>query len=210
MSVVELAGAIASRFSPESHCLVGISGLDCAGKSTLAERLARRSDWGRPAQIVSVDDFLHPRRIRNANPDQLRGYYHETFDLDAIFAVLRQARSAVDFAVEVPVLDWQSDTPGRRVFSASRPSLFLVEGVFLFRPPLVDLFDLRIWIDLSFDDALARALRRERDLAYYASTEAIRDRYLRRFFPAQRHHIDVDRPASQSLVVQATHLEEPP
>jgi hypothetical protein len=51
---------------------VGISGIDCAGKSTLAEDLLGELE---PALVVSGDEFTGPMSERYAEPDEGLGYY---------------------------------------------------------------------------------------------------------------------------------------
>lgn len=63
----------------------------------------------------------------------------------------------------------------------------------------IDQFDLRIWVETSFDESLRRAKVRPRDVSYYGTAEAIVSRYESRFHPAQRIHLRDDRSVQHHL-----------
>jgi hypothetical protein len=52
---------------------------------------------------------------------------------------------------------------------------------------------------VDFEVALQRAERRDAEL--FGSSAAVRDRYLRRYFPAQRHYLETVRPKERADVV---------
>lgn len=57
----------------------------------------------------------------------------------------------------------------------------IVDGAFLFRPELVDCWDFTVWIDVSFDEMINRAVAR--DVAWVGSPEKVRRRYVERYVP---------------------------
>ncbi len=120
------------------------------------------------ATRVCIDDFLHPKEVRYARGDESpEGYYEDSFDLHAF-------REAVLVAAGPVVAD----------------------GVFLQRPELDDLWDLRIWVDVSFEESLRRAEARDAHLM-----ENVRVRYERRYHPGQRLYIDRVDPRSRADIV---------
>lgn len=96
--------------------------------------------------------------------------------------------------LEFDSLEPTTDVITRRRLDFSPPVIAIVEGVLLFRAPVLDLLDYAIWIDLKFAESRSRAARRPRDLAYYPDSQAILDRYDTRFHPAQRVHLAADDP----------------
>jgi uridine kinase len=146
---------------------IAVDGIDCAGKSTFADRLSALLQ----ATRLSVDDFLRPveeRHARGVNSPE--GYYHDSFDNAAFRAA---------------------------VLAASHP--LVADGVFLQRPELDDLWDLRIWVDVSFEEALERAVVRDAELF-----DDVRDRYQRRYFPGQRLYLGEVDPRSRADIVVAS------
>jgi uridine kinase len=177
MAVEELANRIGAIRRPHP-VRVAIDGIDAAGKTTLADELAavlRRRGW--EVVRVSVDDFLRPRAERyrrgKLSPE---GYYHDSFD----YAALREALGA----------------------HSSQGSILLVDGVFLLRPELVGLWDLRIFLSVDPDEALRRAL--DRDEALFGSREEAERRYRLRYQPGQRLYFAEARPLEAADVVVRT------
>jgi uridine kinase len=78
-------------------------------------------------------------------------------------------------------------------------AIVLVEGVFLFRPQILPLLDLKVWLDISFDDALARAVVRDADAM--GGRDGVRRRYATRYFPGQRLHLERERPRDAADLV---------
>lgn len=146
---------------------IAVDGIDCAGKTTFADRLAALLQAGR----VSADDFLRPIEERHARGvDSPEGYYRDSFNNDAF-------RAAV----------------------LASPEPLVADGVFLQRPELADLWDLRIWLDISFDAALERAVVRDAELF-----DDVRARYERRYLPGQRLYLDEVDPRSCADIVVAS------
>jgi len=76
--------------------------------------------------------------------------------------------------------------------------VIVLECIFLFKRGYRDHFDLAIWIDCSFDRALERAVRRAQEKLNEADTVRA---YETVYFPAQRIHLDQDRPRETADVI---------
>lgn len=187
----------------ERNYIIGISGIDGAGKSTLADHLcARLRAQALPHYLVDIDSFLRPRKVRNLNPDQAVGYYEETFEFEKIFdQFIKPLREQATLAKTFDLIEWPGDTYKKKKFRVDGPLFLVLEGVFLFKRPYVDLFDLRVWIDISFGASLRRVHARHRDQEYYSSADAINDRYQSRFYPGQRLHFERDEPKLTAHIV---------
>lgn len=185
-----------------SNLIVGISGIDGSGKSTYAASLERSlRDRGLVVGQVTLDDFLHPKKIRHANPNQIEGYYKDNFDFRSLVeAVVDPVGEAISVQSTHPVLELETDQILEKDFSFDGPGVLIVEGVFLFKKELRQKFDVKIWLDVSFETAMERVTRRRRDQRY-GDVEAIRSRYEERFFPTQRFHLKRDRPAECADVI---------
>jgi uridine kinase len=182
---------IATRRRLGRTTAVGISGIDCAGKSTLARTLARDlRAAGEDAVVIGGDDFNRPRAERSTLPAEDRDYGFDYGEL--IREVLVPSRRGDRVEARLRVKDWDEDAWEERDFVVEPGAVVLLEGVFLFRPEVVPFLDLKIWLDIGFDDALERALVRDADAM--GGPDGVRERYATRYFPGQRLHLERDRP----------------
>lgn len=144
--------------------LVGIDGVDGAGKTVFADELAdvlqaRR----RPVLRASVDGFHNPRAVRyrrgRRSPE---GFFLDSYDYQALRERLldplgpagsRQIIHAIyDVATEQPV-----QVPSEAV---GEDTVLVVDGIFLHRPELRAYWDLSVFLDVSFEVSIPRGAAR--------------------------------------------------
>jgi uridine kinase len=191
---------------------VAVDGVDAAGKTTLADELRPLIEArGRAVLRATIDGFHRPRAERyRRGPTSPEGYYRDSFDYEALRRELleplgpggdRLHRTRVfDLHADEPVLDPSAWAP--------EGAVLLLDGVFLLRPELNDLWDVRVYVEIEPEEALRRALVRDEDL-FGSPDEALR-RYRNRYAPAQRLYLDeVDPAALADVVVENTDLSTP-
>jgi uridine kinase len=163
--------------------IVGIDGVDGAGKTTFADSLA--ASLSRPAVRVSVDDFHNFAAVRyRRGRESAKGYWLDAFDygrlVSDVFRPLREAgryrRASHDLARDEPLdVPWETAPPG---------SVVIVDGLFLQRAELAGWFDLVVYLDVPFEVAAARLRARDGDrpldryvgasLIYFAECDPLR------------------------------------
>jgi uridine kinase len=182
---------------------VAIDGPDVAGKTILADELApvlERS--GRPVIRASVDGFHRPRAERFARgPESPEGYYLDSFDYPALRAALldplgpggnRQYRRRV--------FDFRTDTPeATPTETAPAKAILVLDGIFLLRRELIDLWEFSVFVAVTFAETQRRAAAR--DVALLGSEEAVRHRYAVRYVPGQQLYYGQARPQTKADVV---------
>jgi uridine kinase len=191
---------------------VGIDGVDGVGKTTLADELVQPlARLGREVIRASVDGFHRPRVMRyGRGADSPEGYFLDSFDYTALRSELldplgpagsRRFRRAVfdyrtDRAVDLPHETAQAD------------AILLFDGVFLQRPELADVWDIRVWVEAPFDITVARAVVRAAAAGDRAAE--IRAAYERRYVPGQLIYMDRCRPRDAAdIVIDNANLESP-
>jgi uridine kinase len=182
---------------------VAFDGPDAAGKTTLADELAPvLRDRGRRVIRASVDGFHRPRAARYARgADSAVGYYLDSFDYDAVRDVLLDPLGpGGDRSYRRAIFDHRVDRPvAGPVESASPSAVLLFDGVFLQRPELREGFDLCVFLAVSFDEVLRRAL--EREVPLLGSRDDVERRYRTRYIPGQRLYFAQARPEERADVV---------
>jgi uridine kinase len=181
----ELGDALAAVRASDGLTRIGIDGVDGAGKTRLAEELAQElTSRGRPAVRVSLDQFERGKAERYERGDfSPEGFYRDSFDLER-------------FRVHVLSIEGPPAV------------VIVVDGVFLQRPELADLWDATVWVEADIDVAADRGAERNR--VWFDSLDETHERYRVRYKPAQRRYIEEQRPHERAtFVFRNTDLAEP-
>ena len=144
---------------------VGIDGVDGAGKTTFADELADVLE-ARGVQVIraSADDFHHPRSVRyRRGRHSPEGFFLDSFDLGQLRRRLldplgpdgdrRFVRRVHDVAT-----DGQIDAD---VEVARDGQVLVLDGLFLHRAELRDVWELSIYLDVPFVVSVARMADRD-------------------------------------------------
>ncbi len=193
----ELAARIAGLSLPHPT-KVAIDGVDAAGKTTLADSLARHMrEGGHEIIRASVDGFHKPRADRYARGELSPvGYYEDSFDCDKLVQLLLlplSEQGPSEFRREA--FDYVNDTPVKANAETCSPNaILLFDGVFLLRPELNSWWDYRVFVDVSRKTTLQRGITR--DAPQMGGRKLAERRYLRRYFPGQDMYFQRVRPRS--------------
>jgi uridine kinase len=207
----ELAKLISS-IQLDHSTRVAIDGVDCSGKTTLANELADViSQIGFPVIRASIDGFHHPRAHRyQLGPDSPEGFFLHSFNYPLVKELLldplgsggncRFCTAAFDVRADIPVpLVWQEASPN---------SIVLVDGIFLLRPELIGCWDYRVFLDVDFRIVLKRAGTRDQYL--FGNRDAVEAQYQRRYIPGQKIYFQTCHPLENTdLVIDNNDFENP-
>lgn len=187
--------------------VIGISGIDASGKTAFTRALAEAlGQDGYKVQMIHLDDFHHPAEIRRSNSvPPAQAYYTRTFDYPRVIKELLQPiQSGLPLTKELLCLDLEKDTFCLiRRYEIDRNTIVLMEGVFLFRPELLDLIDYKIHLHIDFDTCLKRVVARDGYL--FGSPEDIIRRYKEKYLPGQSlYFLDANPMESADLVLDNT------
>jgi uridine kinase len=173
--------------------LVGISGIDGAGKGWVTERLASALQGvGHRVAVLHVDGWLNLPSIRFHTDRPAEHFYHHALRLDAFVDRLLLplgAERAVDVVTDYA--EERATTFRPQQYSFQDIDVVLAEGIYLFKRSYRPLFNLAVWVACSPETALERAIARAQEgLPPKATVEA----YRRIYFPAQQIHAERDAP----------------
>lgn len=193
--------------------LVGIDGVDAAGKTTLADKLAvRLKECNRQIIRASIDGFHNPKAIRyRKGRNSPNGYYQDSFNHHLIIDKLLKPLSSGDLKYKEVVFDYRIDdevnVPSKK---ADKDAILIMDGIFLFRPELLNYWDIKIFLDVSFDMTLQRAIKRAKDQETPDSEQEIIDIYNRRYIPGQRLYFQEASPQEKvDILIDNTNYENP-
>jgi len=144
--------------------LIGLPSSDCI------DVLAHGSDNS------EIDELI---RKKGENPVQ--AYIDNAFNLDMLIdTILKPTKRGEAIQTILRHLDLETDLMSRDVtYDIDSSTIILVEGVLLYRKPLDDCFDYRVFLDIPFREMIRRA--EERDVPRFG--EQFLQRYKEKYIP---------------------------
>jgi phosphoglycolate phosphatase-like HAD superfamily hydrolase/uridine kinase len=190
---------------PDKAFVIGITGIDGSGKTTFAEALEKHlKENNIPTQVIHLDDFHNPKSIRYDGNDQAYNYYNKSFDLKTIIEkLLAPIQKKNPISLKLTTLDWQTDKYDNVTKYNVKPSTIVIfEGVFLFRKELAPYIDLKVFLDIPFEESKQRAAIRD--------PEAILEKYDTKYLPAQQKYLTEYPPTKVAgIIIDNTNWEYP-
>lgn len=182
---------------------VGINGIDGSGKTTFAAALADELRTKTQRQVVtfSIDGFHNPRSIRyQKGRDSAEGFYKDSFQFETFQSVLKTLKTPNGTAIPLRVFDVRTDQAANEALTnVTADAIVLIEGILIFVPLLAPHFDFKIYLDVPFDVALQRMLKRDADL-FETEEEEIK-LFESRYKPGQQLYMNEVDPKKISDVV---------
>lgn len=193
MNIAEAILSKRSEVPTERGMLVGISGIDGSGKGHITAKIAAELT-GSNIAVINVDGWLNLPDVRFDPSDPAENFYANGIRLDEMFRRLVLPLKS-DRCVDI-LMDYTEETANAfrpHTYRFSDIDIILLEGIFLFKKQYAAHFDLKIWIECSFETALERAIGRSQE--GLSAEETVRA-YETIYFPAQRIHFAKDDPRS--------------
>ncbi|MBX7055670.1 MAG: uridine kinase [Pyrinomonadaceae bacterium] len=173
--------------------IIGICGGTGSGKTTIARAIV---DAVGAEQVVLVEQDSYYRNLADMPLDERhQANFDHPDSLDSDMLVNHILRLKQGLAVEMPMYDFATHTRSDRIEVIEPKPVVIVEGILIFAEPRVlDLLDVRIYVDTPDDIRLMRRLRRdstergrtfERTLEQYERT--IRPMHFEFVEPSKRH-----------------------
>ena len=201
MTPEALIASLAERVPPTeadgANVIVGIDGVDGAGKTRLAQALTEHLRKTREVVHVSIDGFhaLRAHRYRRGR-DSPEGFWLDSYDYEAfhreVVTPFRAGAGTYLPAAHDVETDAVLTRPRRDV---PRGTILVVDGIFLHRPELRDIWDLSVFLDVPFRESARRMGPRDGlPLDPDAPENA-------RYVGGQRLYLDECRPAERATVL---------
>jgi phosphoglycolate phosphatase len=213
--ILSLVDRLAVCMSIEKHIaathpkVIGINGVDTSGKTEFTVFLskylrARHFD----VTVIHLDDFHHPSSVRRQGKNEIDAYINNAFNLELLGRkILRPAYQRKAVSVSLDLLDLETDEfTNTRRYDIAENALVLLEGTLLYRPPISQYIDARIFLQIPFDEVLKRA--EVRDVPKYGVS--FLEKYRQKYIPIQQWYLDTYQPVEQSdFVIDNTDYRYP-
>ena len=188
--------------------IIGICGGTGSGKTTIARSIAETV--GRDRVVLVEQDSYY----RNFGDLPLDERHQANFDhpdsIDSDMLVNHQIRLKQGLTVEMPVYDMRTHTRTDNIELIQPRPIVVVEGILIFSEPRVlDLIDIRIFVDTPDDVRLMRRMRRdieERGRTWQMTLDqyerTIRPMHFEFVEPSKRHaHIIIPEGSNSGITV---------
>ena len=173
--------------------IIGLCGGTGSGKTTIARAIVESVGT---QKVVLVEQDSYYRNLSDMPLDERKqANFDHPDSLDSDMLVNHILRLKQGLAVEMPLYDFKTHTRSDKIEIIEPRPVVIVEGILIFAEPRVlDLLDVRVYVDTPDDIRLMRRLRRdftergrtfERTLDQYERT--IRPMHFEFVEPSKRH-----------------------
>ena len=168
--------------------VIGFCGGSGSGKSTLARKV--KEEFGDQATIVCMDSFYKAQPNTTYEERCKTNYDHpDAFDADIMLQCVKDLKEGRD--TKVPVYDFtihnRSDQPWENVKSTP---IIVLDGILLFAfPQLVELMDVKVFVDTDADVRILRRLHRD-VRKRGRSVESVMEQYLGTVKPMHETYVE--------------------
>jgi len=189
--------------------IIGICGGTGSGKTTIARSIV---DTVGEDKVVLIEQDSYYRNLADMPLDERhQANFDHPDSIDSEMLVNHIMRLKQGLTVEMPVYDMITHTRSDRIEIIEPKPIVIIEGILIFSEPRVlDLIDIRIFVDTPDDVRLMRRMRRdinergrsfERTLDQYERT--IRPMHFEFVEPSKRHaHIIIPEGSNSGITVE--------
>lgn len=188
---------------------VAVDGVDAAGKTCFSNELRSILEVrGHTVIQASIDGFHNPQEIRykkgRENPE---GYYYDSFNYrDLIKSLLRPLGPKGNRSYKTRIFDYRNNIHlSNDLQHATEDTILLFDGVFLLRSELNHMWDLRIYLDISFHESLKRGVNRDE-----GNKQEITKLYRTRYIPGQKLYFKEVNPLKRAdIIIRNSKINNP-
>ena len=172
---------------------VAISGIDASGKGFVSNLLQKELEsQNLKIANINIDPWQNPLPVRLQKENPVENFYENVFRWDDFFTqLITPLKTGGSIYLETTLIRTDADEYYPYTYEMSGIDVLLIEGIFLFKKALRNYYDLKIWIDCSFETGLGRATARNIE---NLSEEKLVNDYNTYYYPSQRHHLQFDEP----------------
>lgn len=139
--------------------IIGISGPSGAGKTSITQYLLTRNEFT-GAVLIQLDNYYKDLSLIDPGVRTTINFDEPgAFDWPLLTRHLQDLKSGD--SIEQPLYDFSTHTRKTETVSLHAPAILILEGVFTFDQHILHLLDVKIYVDIDPETALARRLKRD-------------------------------------------------
>ena len=193
---------VAERLIEPGKRVIGINGVDTSGKTIFTNQFAKYlTHKGIQTAVLHIDDYHNPAEIRRQGDSEIDAYYHNAFHYrQVVEEVLKPLHQAGELHKEVLCLNLDTNLYENKVrYDIGQDTVLLIEGVLLFREPLLPYLDGTVFLNITFEEVIQRATVRDVPKygvgflqKYHDKYIPIQKKYFTQYNPYENSHIVID------------------
>lgn len=167
--------------------LIAIDGVDAAGKTSFAKDLAENlRALNKEVLVVSIDSFHQPKSYRyRLGEDSADGFFYDSYQYSYFIEnCIAPLKSGLE-KIAIKCFNLENDKEEIKVTDVESETIVIVEGIFLHRDELFQIWDYSIFLDVSVETSLERNLKRSLAVNANLDIEGYKDRFYKRYKAGQ-------------------------
>jgi uridine kinase len=191
---------------------VGVSGVTASGKTTFANELEKELLCRKKKVIrTSIDNFHNQRNIRyRKGKESAIGYYEDAHDYESFKKrLLIPLGPNGNLQCQTMSLDLVKDEyVNTEIKVATKDMVLIVDGTFLFKKDLSNLYDFKIFVHTDFELAKQRGAKREEGI--FGSYEEAERMFVKRYHAASKLYLEEHVPQLHAdVVINNNNINDP-
>lgn len=141
--------------------IIGIAGGTASGKTTIAKRLKELAEPHGKVAMLRLDDYYKDMKHLTLEQRRQINFDHpDSYDIDLLIKHINDLQNNIQ--IQKPVYDFVYSIRSDETELVDPSDLIIVEGILAFCfPELLELFDMKIFVDTPDDIRFIRRLKRD-------------------------------------------------
>ncbi len=183
--------------------IIGISGGTGSGKTTVANRILESVS---ASEVVFIQQDSYYRNLQDLPLDyrKVANFDHpDALDNDLLIHHVRKLRAGE--AIDLPIYDFKTNSRRHETRRVDPKPIVIVEGILIFVDPrLLELMDIKVFVDTPDDVRFIRRLRR--DIAERGRTvESVIEQYLGTVRPMHMQFVEPSKRYADVIIPEGGH-----
>ena len=186
--------------------IIGIAGGTASGKTTIAKKLKKISEPYGKVSMLRLDDYYKDARDKTLEERRKINFDHpDSIDLELLIKHINDLKAGK--SINKPIYDFVYSLRSEKTETIEPCDVLLIEGIMIFvYPELLDLFDMKIYVDTPDDIRFIRRLKR--DIEDRGRTiESVVNQYLTTVRPMHHTFVEPSKRHANIIIPEGGHNE---